>query len=113
MTSMLKVRIDAIADKARSTPGYWADIARVASGVDATHLYITRGNYEAIRAKYARPGLGDIVAAGLSLLGITKARAQAVAQAVGVKDCGCSMRQALLNKLGEKLGLPPGNAPET
>jgi hypothetical protein len=56
----------------------------------------------------AKPGLGDMVAAGLSAVGITKERAQAVASAVGVKDCGCRKRQAALNRLGEKLGLPPG-----
>lgn len=56
-----------------------------------------------------RAGLGDIVASGLAAVGITKERAQAVASAVGVKDCGCKKRQAALNKLGEKLGLPPGS----
>lgn len=56
-----------------------------------------------------RPGLGDMVASGLAAVGITKERAQAVASAVGVKDCGCKKRQAALNKLGEKLGLPPGS----
>lgn len=55
-----------------------------------------------------RQGLGDMVASGLAAVGITKERAQAVASAVGVKDCGCRGRQAALNKLGEKLGLPPG-----
>ena len=58
----------------------------------------------------ARPGLGDMVASGLAAVGITKERAQAVASAVGVKDCGCAKRQAALNKLGEKLGLPPGQS---
>jgi hypothetical protein len=41
-------------------------------------------------------------------MGITKHRVQAVASAVGVKDCGCAKRQAALNRLGERLGLPPG-----
>lgn len=54
-------------------------------------------------------GLGDMVAAGLSAVGITKERAQAVASAVGVKDCGCDKRQARLNELGTRLGLPPGS----
>lgn len=57
-----------------------------------------------------KPGLGDMVASGLAAVGITKERAQAVANAVGVKDCGCAKRQAALNKLGEKLGLPPGQS---
>lgn len=60
-----------------------------------------------------QPGLGDMVAAGLSAIGITKERAQAVASAVGVKDCGCRQRQAKLNELGSKyLGLPTGSTPE-
>lgn len=52
-----------------------------------------------------RPGLGDMVAAGLSAVGITKERAQAAANAVGVKDCGCQQRQQALNALGRRLGL--------
>lgn len=50
-------------------------------------------------------GLGDMVAAGLSAVGITKERAQRVASAVGVKDCGCAKRQEALNKLGRRLGI--------
>jgi hypothetical protein len=53
----------------------------------------------------AKPGLGDMVAAGLSAVGITKERAQAVANAVGVKDCGCKKRQERLNELGRRLGI--------
>ncbi len=51
------------------------------------------------------PGLGDMVAAGLSAVGITKERVQAVASAVGVRDCGCAKRQAALNFVGRKLGI--------
>lgn len=59
---------------------------------------------------HAKPGLGDMVASGLAAVGITKERAQAVASAVGVKDCGCRKRQAIANELGHKyLGLPPGS----
>ena len=68
--------------------------------VDETHKAYPR----------AKPGLGDMVAAGLDAIGVTKERVQAVASAVGVKDCGCAKRQAALNRLGEKLGLPPGQA---
>jgi len=52
-----------------------------------------------------QPGLGDIVAAGLDAVGITKERVQAVASAVGVKDCGCKKRQEKLNELGRKFGI--------
>jgi hypothetical protein len=54
---------------------------------------------------HKKPGLGDMVAAGLSAVGITKERAQAVASAVGVKDCGCKRRQEALNAIGRKLGI--------
>jgi len=51
-------------------------------------------------------GLGDYVAAGLSSIGITKERVEAV---VG-GPCGCPERQAALNAAGAKwLGLPPGS----
>jgi len=49
----------------------------------------------------AKPGLGDMVAAGLSAIGITKERVSAV---VG-GDCGCQQRQEALNELGRKIGI--------
>lgn len=52
-----------------------------------------------------RAGLGDIVASGLAAVGITKERVQAVASAVGVKDCGCKKRQEKLNELGRRIGI--------
>jgi len=55
-----------------------------------------------------KPGLGDMVAAGLATVGITKERVQAVASKVGIKDCGCAKRQAALNEFGKRLGI--GNA---
>ena len=51
--------------------------------------------------KQPAPGLGDMVAAGLSAIGITKER---VSKAVG-GDCGCSKRQEQLNELGRKIGI--------
>ena len=48
-----------------------------------------------------KPGLGDIVAAGLSAIGITKERVSAV---VG-GDCGCAKRQEALNALGRRVGI--------
>ena len=59
--------------------------------VDETHQAYPR----------ARPGLGDMVAAGLDAIGITKERVSAV---VG-GDCGCAKRQEALNKLGRKIGI--------
>jgi len=51
------------------------------------------------------PGLGDIVKAGLSAVGITEER---VSKAIG-KPCGCGKRAAAMNKFGAKyLGMPPG-----
>lgn len=44
------------------------------------------------------PGLGDMVAAGLSAVGITKER---VTKLMG-KDCGCAERQKKLNELGQQ-----------
>lgn len=49
----------------------------------------------------ASPGLGDIVAAGLAAVGITKER---VSKALG-RPCGCAERQKKLNDLGRKLGI--------
>lgn len=49
----------------------------------------------------AKPGLGDMVAAGLSAIGITKER---VSKAMG-KPCGCAQRQEALNALGRRIGI--------
>jgi hypothetical protein len=59
------------------------------------------------------PGLGDLVAAGLGFVGISKERAQSVAEAVGASDCGCSQRQQALNEWGYTVGIgtPPPAAP--
>lgn len=57
-----------------------------------------------------KAGLGDMVADGLAAVGITKERVQSVAAKVGIKDCGCAKRQQAANRLGAKLGLPPGRA---
>ena len=50
---------------------------------------------------HAKPGLGDMVAAGLSAVGITKER---VSKALG-RPCGCAKRQQKLNELGRKFGI--------
>jgi hypothetical protein len=46
-------------------------------------------------------GLGDMVASGLSAIGITKERVSKLAGG----DCGCAKRQAALNELGRKIGI--------
>lgn len=46
-------------------------------------------------------GLGDMVAAGLSAVGITPERVEAVTG----KPCGCKKRQARLNELGRRFGI--------
>ena len=47
------------------------------------------------------PGLGDMVKAGLSAIGITEER---VSAAIG-RPCGCSERAEKLNELGRKIGI--------
>lgn len=56
---------------------------------------------EAIKMPIPPQGLGDIVAAGLAKLGITKER---ISKAIG-RDCGCAGRQKKLNELGKILGI--------
>lgn len=52
-------------------------------------------------SQHVTAGLGDMVAAGLSAIGITKERVSAV---VG-GDCGCKKRQEALNNIGRKFGI--------
>ena len=49
----------------------------------------------------AKPGLGDMVAAGLSAIGITEQR---VSKVLG-RPCGCSNRAEALNELGRRIGI--------
>lgn len=68
------------------------------------------GQYKCPACAGASPGLGDMLKAGLSAVGITEER---VSKALG-KPCGCSKRAAKLNELGHRyLGLPPGTPPPT
>ena len=46
-------------------------------------------------------GLGDMVKAGMSAIGITEER---VSKAIG-RPCGCSQRAEALNALGRKIGI--------
>lgn len=58
---------------------------------------------EMMKAKVAakKRGLGDIVKAGLSAIGITEER---VSKAIG-RPCGCGKRAEKLNELGKKFGI--------
>lgn len=62
----------------------------------AAYPRVKRDGYEP-----PRMGLGDMVAAGLAVFGITEERVSAV---VG-GDCGCSKRKAALNELGKTIGI--------
>lgn len=48
-----------------------------------------------------RHGLGDMVKAGLSAIGVTEER---LSKAIG-RPCGCSQRAEALNSLGRKFGI--------
>jgi len=50
---------------------------------------------------HPKRGLGDMVKAGLSAIGITEER---VSKAIG-RPCGCSKRAEKLNELGRKFGI--------
>ena len=56
---------------------------------------------EIMRSQRKKPGLGDMVKAGLSAVGITEER---VSKALG-KPCGCGARAEKLNELGRKFGI--------
>ena len=71
------------------------------SRIAAVEAYNRRRAQRAAAQEPAKRGLGDMVAAGLSAIGITKER---VSKALG-GDCGCKKRQAKLNELGRKFGI--------
>ena len=66
--------------------------------------YLTMQEYQICLLQNSKPrsaGLGDMMATGLSAIGITKERVSALAGG----DCGCSKRQQQLNELGRKIGI--------
>jgi hypothetical protein len=95
---MIKCRLLHLADRCRER-GYTLEEVRACIvsedgdtiTVDETHPAYPR----------AKPGLGDMVKAGLSAIGITEER---VSKAIG-RPCGCSKRAESLNALGRKIGI--------
>jgi hypothetical protein len=69
---------------------------------DAKHELLELLRLRFAEARPAKRGLGDLVASGLSAIGITPER---VSKALGVKDCGCKGRADALNALGRRLGI--------
>lgn len=100
---MVKIRKAAISAADRPA-GYVDAVFAAAAADDGTFVYLRRPAYEELRRRYSRRGLGDMVAAGLATVGITK---ELVSKALG-RDCGCAKRQAALNEFGKRLGI--GNA---
>lgn len=72
----------------------------VAQDGDIWNVDETHAAYPRLRPP--RPGLGDMVAAGLAAVGITPER---VSRVLGGKPCGCKKRQQALNQWGRKLGI--------
>jgi len=86
--------------KAMSERGYTLeDIA--ACIVAETENEITFDEGHPAYPRNRKLGLGDMVAAGLSAVGITPER---VSKALG-RPCGCKERQAKLNGLGRRFGI--------
>lgn len=57
-------------------------------------------------------GLGDVVAVAFASIGITVERAQRIANAVGLEDCGCNRRREALNRAFPFGQRPPASPPE-
>ena len=100
---MIHCTIEQLAERCKAR-GYTLDDVRECIVSHDGHRITVDENHRAYPR--ARPGLGDMAAAGLSAIGITKDRVEAI---VG-GPCGCDERQAWMNAAGEKwLGLPPGS----
>lgn len=104
---MIRCRLHHLEQRCRER-GYTLDEVRpciVAEDGDAITVDETHQAYPRV----AKPGLGDMVAAGLAAVGVTKER---VSELLG-RPCNCPKRQAALNRLGAAFGLPPGQTPPT
>lgn len=78
------------------TPCLTADLGDGWYEVDVSHSAYPRAQKPGTEPP--RLGLGDMVAAGLSAIGITKER---VSKAIG-KPCGCGARQQAMNEWGKR-----------
>lgn len=81
------------------TPCLTADLGDGWYEVDVEHPAYPRAQKPGVSPQKA--GLGDMVKAGLSAIGITEERVSAV---IG-RPCGCSERAEKLNELGRKIGI--------
>jgi hypothetical protein len=64
------------------------------------------GQRRQAQASATSAGLGDLVEAGLTKVGITKERYIAAKGAVGLKRrCNCDGRREMLNRLGKAVGI--------
>lgn len=98
---MIRCRLSHLQSRCQQR-GYTLDQVRaciVAENLDGT---IAVDETHPAYPRKAKAGLGDLVAAGLSAIGITPER---VSKAIGVKDCGCKKRQQRLNDIGRKFGI--------
>lgn len=82
----------------------WKDIAACIVEEQGNYLIVDE-THPAYPARHKPRGLGDMVAAGLSAIGITKQRVEAF---VG-GPCGCDGRQKAMNAAAAWLGMPPGS----
>ena len=81
------------------TPCLTADLGDGWYEVDVDHPAYPRAQKPGVSPR--KTGLGDMVKAGLSAIGITEERVSAV---IG-RPCGCSERAEKLNELGRKIGI--------
>ena len=108
---MKTIRISDLQESARARPsGYVDDVLGRAIRVTKTHVFLEDEEYDALKEKYRtgrtgtelkKLGLGGMIKAGLSAIGITEER---VSKAIG-KPCGCSKRAEKLDELGRKFGI--------
>lgn len=93
---MIKCRLAHLEARCRERGYAFADVLPCVVSRDGDTLVVDE-THPAYPRK--RAGLGDMVAAGLSAVGITPER---VSKALG-KPCGCAERKRRLNELGRKV----------
>ncbi len=107
---MIRVRREAVEQRAARFPEYRTAVKALATATDETHYTVPGPEYLALVRKYVSPkqasaprrkmfALGDAVETVLTSVGITKELVQRVTR---TKDCGCKARQKWLNQWGYK-----------
>lgn len=98
--AMIRCRREHLEQRCRQRGYAYEDVAACIVTAHGDWLEVDE-THPAYPREKQKPGLGDMVSAGLAAVGITPER---VSKVLG-RPCGCKKRAAKLNELGRRIGI--------